>query len=176
MECFFSFVPVLNWLADQEPHFFNKVIDTLATYLGAEHRFSTAYDTWSNGTVEYVWKEILRVLHTFNSETRTPEADWPDYVPAIQSIINNSLSIWLGGRAPITVYTGMYSGNTLIVTLAEQKINKTQSIDRYQLLQRLNGISMLKYLYETYMNFNETISRFRKQSINIHNAETHVIT
>ncbi len=84
-----TFVPVLQWFSS----------------LGVKQRFSTVYAPWSNGTVESVCKEVLRVMHAFNSETRTPEADWPTTVQAIQSIINNSPSRRLGGRAPITVQT-----------------------------------------------------------------------
>ncbi len=46
-----------------------------------------------NGTVESVCKEVLRVTHAFNPETRTREADWPTTVQEIQSIINNSPSL-----------------------------------------------------------------------------------
>ncbi len=46
--------------------------------LGVKNLFSAVYAPWSNDTVESVCKEVLRVMHEFNSETRTPEADWPN--------------------------------------------------------------------------------------------------
>ena len=55
-------------------------MEIFASNLGAKHRFSTAYAPWSNGTVEAVRKEVLRVMRAFNSETRTPESDWPESV------------------------------------------------------------------------------------------------
>ncbi len=36
-------------------------------------------------TVESVCKEVFRVMHALNSETRTPEADWPTTVQAASS-------------------------------------------------------------------------------------------
>ena len=105
MEYFSTFVPVLKWFSDQGSHFKNEVMEILATSLGAKHRFSSAYVPWSNGTVESVCKEVLRVMRALSSEFRIPESDWTKSVLAIQSIINNSPSRRLGNRAPITVHT-----------------------------------------------------------------------
>ncbi len=129
-EYFTTFIPVLEWFSDQGPHFCNKVMQNLASSFGVKHRFSTVYAPWSNGTVESDFKEVLRVMHAFNSETLTPEADWPDSVPAIQSIINNSPSRRLGGRAPITVHTGMPSGNPLTVALTDCNIQDVETTDQ----------------------------------------------
>ncbi len=63
MEYFSTFVPVLQWFSDQGPHFCNKVMQNLSTYLEVKHLFSTVYAPWSNGTVESVCKEVLRVMH-----------------------------------------------------------------------------------------------------------------
>ncbi len=70
------------------------------------------------------------MMHAFNSETLTPEADWPNSVPAIQSIIKKSPSHRLGGRAPITAHTGMPSWNPLTVALADCNIQGVETTDQ----------------------------------------------
>ena len=117
MEYFTTFLPVLNWFSDQGSNFKNQVMEYLAKSLGAKHNFSTPYVPWSNGTVESVCKQALRVMHAFMSEFKVTETDWPSTVPAIQSIINNSPSRRLNNKAPITVHTGMHSGNPLNLSL-----------------------------------------------------------
>ncbi len=42
-EYFITFIPVLQWFSDQSPHFYNKVMHTLASSPGVKHRFSTVY-------------------------------------------------------------------------------------------------------------------------------------
>ncbi len=69
------------------------------------------------------------MMHAFNSETHTLEADWPNSVPAMQTIINNSFSRRLDGRAPITVHTGMPSGNPLTLALTECNMQGVETTD-----------------------------------------------
>ncbi len=138
-------------------------MQTLASSLGAKHRFSTVYAPWSNGTVESVCKEVLRVIHAFNSETLTPEADWPSSVPAIQSIISNSRSRRLGGRAPITAHTAMPSGKPLTVALTDCNIKGAETIDQARILQKLNIDKFLKSLGKMRKNVVQTFSASRKK-------------
>ncbi len=147
-----------SWFSDQGPHLCNKVMQTLASSLGVRHRFSTEYAPWSNGTVESVCNEVLRVIHAFNSETLTLEADWPEYVPATQSIINNAPSRRLGGRAPITVHTSMPSGNPLTVALTECKIQGVEKTDQARVLQRLNIDKLLESLDKMHKDVDQTLS------------------
>ncbi len=175
MEYFATFVPVLQWFSDQGPHFCNKVMQNLSNSLGVKHRFSTVYAPWSNGTVESVCKEVLRVMHAFNSETRTPEADWPTTVQAIQNIINNSPSRRLGRRAPITVYTGMPSGNPLPVARFGFKTRNVRSIDQARLQQKMNVDALLETLDQMHKDVDSSLSTSRKQAVERHNAKTHVV-
>lgn len=62
-----TFVPVLEWFSDQGPHFRNAVIELLASSMGSKHRLSTAYVPWSNGTVEAVCKDVLRIIHSVST-------------------------------------------------------------------------------------------------------------
>ncbi len=147
-------------------------MQNLSTSLGVKHRFSTVCAPWSNGIVESVCKEVLRVMHAFNSETRTPEADWSTTVQAIQSIIKNSLSRRLGGRVPITVHTGMPSGNPLTVALSGSKIRNVRSIDPARLRQKMNVDALLETLDQMHNEVDSSLSKSRKgrRSVTIRNS------
>lgn len=118
---FTTFVFVLNLFFDQGSHFKNLVMELLAHALGAKHNFITPYVPWSNGTVEEIFKHVLRVMNALMFEFQLPEAEWTTSFLAIQSIINNASSRRLNYKAPITVRTGMESGNPL--NLALKSIN-----------------------------------------------------
>lgn len=117
MEIFTTFVPVLSWFSDKGTHYKNEVMEILAKSLGAKYQFSTPYVSCSNGTVEAVCKQALREMRAFSSEFKIPEANCPNTVPVIQSIIKNTISRRLGNRAPVTVHTGMGPVNPLNIAL-----------------------------------------------------------
>ena len=173
-EYFTTFVPVLNWFSDQGSHFKNEVMELLASSLGAKHRFSTAYVPWSNGTVEAVCKEVLRVMHALSAELRIPEAEWTKTVPAIQSIINNSPSRRLGNRAPITVHTGMEPGNPLLIALQTMNVRDVSSVGEAEVIQKLEVDSMLKALDEMHKEVASTLEGARGKAVDCHNRKTHV--
>lgn len=65
MEHFSRLDPILTWFSDKESHFNNEVMEFLAAAMGVKNLFSTAYAPWSNGTVEVVCKQLLRVMRAF---------------------------------------------------------------------------------------------------------------
>ncbi len=87
------------------------------------------------------------------------EADWPKSVPAIQSIINNSPSRRLGGRAPVTVHTGMPSRNPLTVALIDCNIQGVESIDQARLQHKLNTDESLDKIHK---DADQTLTASRK--------------
>ncbi len=112
---------------------------TLASSLGAKHRFFTVYAPWSNGTVESVCKEGLRVIACIqfgglSLRKHTQYLPEPYSVPAIQSIINNSPSRRLRGRAPITSHTGMTTGNPVTVAMTNCNIQGMETIEQAGIL------------------------------------------
>lgn len=137
-EYFTTFVPVLQWFSYQAPYFCNTVMETLAATLGARHRFSTAYVPWSNGTAEAVCKKVLRVFLAKSPDMMIPETEWPTVFPAIQTVVNNSPSCRLDGRAPITVHTRMTSGNPLSIALTVAQLRCVSSINEAELIQKRN--------------------------------------
>ena len=172
MEYFTTFVPVLSWFSDQGTHFKNEVIEILANSLGVKHNFSTPYVPWSNGTVESVCKQALRVMRAFSAEFKIPEANWPTTVPAIQSIINNTPARRLGNRAPITVHTGMKSGNPLNLALSSINYNSTASVESARVIQNLKMDEFQKSLDDMHKQVQVTLSANRKSAIERHNART----
>ena len=174
MEYFTTFVPVLQWFSDQGTHFKNEVMELLANSLGVKHHFSTPYVPWSNGTVESVCKQFLRVMRAFSAEFRIPESDWPTTVPAVQSIINNSPSRRLGNRAPITVHTGMEPGNPLNLALSAINYSDADSVQDAQVMQELKIVDLLDSLDRMHRNVNEVLSETRKSAVERHNARTGV--
>jgi len=174
MEYFTTFVPVLMWFSDQGTHFKNQVLEILATCLGAKHRFSTPYVPWSNGTVEAVCKQVLRIMRAFSAEFKIPEAEWPSTIPAIQSIINNTPSRRLGNRSPITVHTGMEPGNPLNLALSAISYVDSTSIDDVRALQALKIEELQNALDDMHKSVNVVLSDSRKKSISRHNARTGV--
>ena len=174
MEYFTTFVPVLQWFSDQGTHFKNEVMRLLAASLGAKHNFSTPYVPWSNGTVEAVCKEFLRVMRAFSHELKIAESDWPSTVRAVQSIINNSPARRLGNQAPITVHTGMQPGNPLNVALATISYTDTDSVENVRVMQNLNIESFQKSLDEMHRSVSEILSETRKSAVERHNARTGV--
>ncbi len=110
--------------------------------------------------------------------TRKPavrKLNWPTTLQAIQSIINNSPSGRLGGRAPITVHTGMPPGNPLTVALSGSKIRKVRSIDQARLQQKMNVDALLETLDQMHKDVDSSLSTLRKQAVERHNAKTHVV-
>jgi len=95
-----------KWVSDQGTHFLNDVMEQLRYRLGAEHRFTTAYAPWSNGIVERVGRSLRETVSAFISETKRPYSSWPLLLPVINNSINMSPSDALGGRSPITAFTG----------------------------------------------------------------------
>ena len=171
---FTTFFPVLNWFSDQGTHFLNKIIFQLTSNLGVKHRYSTVYAPRSNETVESVCKEILRVMRAFCIETRTPEADWPKSVPAVQRTINNSPTCRLNGLAPITVHTGIKPGNPLNLALSGFSEKRIKFIDEVQLKHKLLLQDLFDALDAMHRDVSDTLSKARKQVIESHNAKIHV--
>lgn len=70
-----TFLPILKWFSDQGPHFYNDAMKPIAIALGVHHDFSAAYVPWLNGTVEAVFKEVLRIMRAVSSEFQILETE-----------------------------------------------------------------------------------------------------
>ena len=85
----------------------------LVAKIGAKQHFVTAYAHYSNGTIEIVNRQILNLMKCLISELRYNKADWPSLTKLIQHSLNHRPQRRLGGRAPITVMTGLPPDNPI---------------------------------------------------------------
>jgi hypothetical protein len=113
IDWFATFGVVLDWVSDRGSHFRNVVVRLLREQNHSSHRFTLAYCPWSNGTVEVVNREILRVLRALCSELRIPFREWPNLVPLVQGVLNSAILPRLGNRSPLTAMTGLPADHPL---------------------------------------------------------------
>ena len=102
-----AFNPPTGLMSDGPTHFRNETLRLLSKALKMKHHFTLPYVPWSNGAVERLGREVVRFLRALCSELRLSFAEWPDLVPIMQSVLNNSPSPQRGNVAPITAMTGL---------------------------------------------------------------------
>jgi Integrase zinc binding domain len=93
IDWFAPFGIVLDWVSDHGSPFRNVVVRLLREQNYSSHRFTLAYCPWSNGTVEVVNREILRILRALCSELKIPFREWPNLCPG-HFEFGNSASSW----------------------------------------------------------------------------------
>ncbi|ETV90041.1 hypothetical protein H310_15126 [Aphanomyces invadans] len=98
-----------HWVSGQGSHFKNEVIAELQHVLGAHHHFTTTRCPWANGTVESATKTTLKTFRALHSEWLMQLDQWRLIVPVVMLILNQSPSDTLGGVAPITAMTDLWS-------------------------------------------------------------------
>jgi ribosomal protein S17 len=100
----FGVAPV--WVSDQGSHFRNKVVDGLRNTLHTRHRFTHPYCAWSNGTVERVCRELLRLLRVlFSEHPGKSVSDWPQFIRWCQLILNGTHRASIG-TTPMKAFIG----------------------------------------------------------------------
>ena len=60
------------FVSDGAPHFKNETLMLVAVKLGASYRFSVAYSSLTNNTVERMNLEVVRTFRAVMSERRRP--------------------------------------------------------------------------------------------------------
>ena len=94
-------------VTDQGAHFRNVLVNEMEHQLGIKHVFSVPYCPWSNGTVERVNREVIRLLGILRSEMGLDTESWHDLLPLVQYVLNTSQYQSLDGLAPYQVITGL---------------------------------------------------------------------
>ena len=107
-------------MSDGPTHFRNESIRLLAKDLRTRQHFTMAYCPWSNGAIERLGKELLRVSRSVLSELQLSPDVWPDLLPVFQSVINNSLSPQRNYIAPITSFTGQQPSPPILTFLCSE--------------------------------------------------------
>lgn len=108
---------IIDWLAafgvpkglmsDGPTHFKNETIRLLNKQLKVPHHFTLPYSPWSSGAIERLGKELLKVFRPITSDLQIRSEEWPDLLPVVQSVLNNSPSSQRGDIAPVKAFTGM---------------------------------------------------------------------
>ena len=96
-----------EWLiSDVGTHFVNHALKLLNEKLGVQHHVTLAHCPWSNGSIEVVGKQLLRVLRILLSEFKLGLEKWEEVLELIQYILNHVLRKQLGNRCAVHVMTG----------------------------------------------------------------------
>ena len=71
-------------MSDGPTHFKNETVRAVTRGLKVPHHFTLPYTPWSNGAVERLGKELLRVFRSIVSELQMKFEEWPDLLPVVQ--------------------------------------------------------------------------------------------
>lgn len=96
-------------MSDGPTHFRNEFLCLVAKGFRLPHHFTLPYAPWSNGGIECLGKELLRVFRAVVSELRLDHSYWPDLLPLVQSAIKNAPSPQCGNVSPVTAITVLVS-------------------------------------------------------------------
>jgi hypothetical protein len=108
-------------VSDTASHFKNQVLEILVERMAAHHHFTLPHCPWSNGTIERANFDVLQVFRALLSEYRLLPRQWLQLKPVVQMSINHTLVTTLGGKAPITVFTGLPASNPLDIVFLPPK-------------------------------------------------------
>jgi len=99
---------IMEYIVSDGPSSFkNSLMKTLADTLRLTHHITLSYTPWSNGGVERLMREILKVFRAILSELgpRWTFHRWPELVPQLQYVLNSTDNVSLG-CSPIEACTG----------------------------------------------------------------------
>ena len=84
-------------VTDGGTHFDNVLVKALQRRFKALYHITTAYAPWSNGIIERVLRELVRLFRTLLAECNMPTSQWPELVPLVEAVINRTPSRTRGG-------------------------------------------------------------------------------
>eukprot|EP00924_Labyrinthula_sp_SR-Ha-C_P009982 snap_masked-scaffold_21-processed-gene-5.42-mRNA-1 protein AED:0.45 eAED:0.45 QI:0/-1/0/1/-1/1/1/0/1856 len=102
-------------ITDNGSHFANQLMQKLATSIGFEQTFTVAYSPWSNGSVETINSQILKLFRSLTSQFGLYEKEWPKLVPVISYILNNRPSPRRAGFTPNEIFLNLKLATPLIM-------------------------------------------------------------
>jgi hypothetical protein len=162
------------WVSDQGSHFRNQVMDRLRQTLNVKHRFTQPYCAWSNGTVERVCREILRLLRAWYSEEPGRSLnDWPQLVKLCQLTLNGTHRVSLG-TTPMHAFIGLKDSPIDAVFSGSCDID-TVSWDQMRTLHKHLIDATIKALADLHTKSIEKRTSERAMRVKAHNERTNVI-
>lgn len=155
--------------------FKNEVVAGFNEKLRGSHHFTLPYCSWTNGTVEVVCRELMRVLRALTSEFQIPFNFWPSVLPLVQSVLNSTHLARLGGRCPLTAFTGLPADTPLRAIKTE--INSTleiTDIEEVKARRIVNTENLLKAIEKMHRDIKICSDKALEDQIMRHNKKTHV--
>ena len=157
-----AFGAPVSFMSDGPTHFRNESIRLLAKGLRTRHHFTMAYCPWSNGAIERLGKELLRVSRSVLSELQLSPDVWPDLLPVFQSVINNSLSPQRNNIAPITAFTGQQPSPPILTFLRSETATPI-TISIAQREKTLNVDSLVSFMDKLHPLIQSSLSENRRR-------------
>ena len=95
---------VPTWVSDQPTHYKNAVVASLTKRLQSSHHFVTAYCPWANGPVERPNRDLGTLFRILLAEFKLPFEQWPQILPVVQYVMNQTPTESLHGYAAIEMF------------------------------------------------------------------------
>ena len=176
-----TFTGMSTWVTDQGTHFKNEVMNLLANDYHLTHHFTTAYSPYSNGTVEDVNRNFMAACLALTTEAKFGPQDWPEFVPVLESIINEAPTARLGkrsdgvSRSPLEFMTGLKPHRSILRGDTGIHGYKSLTLNRVRAEQSLNIEKLQKDLDLMHKAVTDLMSRNRPRQINEQNKRTNNI-
>ena len=147
-------------MSDGPTHFRNETVRLIGKGLKVPHHFTLPYNPWSNGAVERLGRELLRVMRSVLSELQMSFTEWPDILPLVQSALNNVPSPQRGNISPITAFMGR-EPTAPIATFLRSSTIKPITVEAAKLKKRLNISTLKARMAELHPIVRDTVEKNR---------------
>lgn len=149
-------------MSDGPTHFKHETLCLVSRGLRVPHYFTLPYTLWSNGAVERLGKEMLRVLRSVLSELQMHLSEWPDLLPLVQSALSNATSAQRNMVASITAFTRL-NPSPPISTFFRTETSSSVTTTDAQRERILNIEELEKGVAELHPLFQSTLQKSREQ-------------
>ena len=150
-------------MSDGPTHFRNETMRLITKGLRVPHHFTLPYCPWSNGAIERLGKELLRVARAVTAELQMAFDEWPDILPLLQSAINNAPSSQRKKTAPIMAFNGLPPTPPIKAFYRSMKCRPV-TINDLQQERAFNVESLVKHMADLHPAIHEGVMRNRKQA------------
>lgn len=144
-------------------HFRNETIRLVSKALATPHHFTLPYCPWSNGPVKRLGRELLLVLRETLSELQMDNNEWPDLIPIVQSVLDNSPSPQRGNVFPCTAFQG-HEPTPPVCTFLRTGTTTPVTVSEAQLESNLNVEKLIKFCAKLHPRVNATLTKNRLQA------------
>ena len=102
------------------------------------------------------------------------EKEWPLVLPIVQSVLNHSIHVGLGNRAPINFFSGLLADKTLRLIVPPSSA-KPINLNELQVIKAMNVEDLMTTLQEMHRDVAERRNTRREAAVASHNAKTNVM-